>query len=75
MFWSLCAECTECLSQRRSAAVLMESRRGEGPTDEQGLYQRKWSDRVLTVYIRYVLKWAAGEKLGGGLKRDLVYEL
>ena len=59
MFWSLCAECVEFLSQRRSGAVLMESRHGEGQTDKQGLYQRKRSDRVLTTYIRYVLGWAA----------------
>ena len=55
MFWSLCAECVEFLSQRRSEAVLVESRHGEGQTDEQGLCQRKRSDRVLTTYIRYVL--------------------
>ena len=28
---------------------LMVSRPGEGQTDKQGLYQRKWSDRVLTT--------------------------
>ena len=32
MFWSLCAECVEFLSQRRIGAVLMESRHGEGQT-------------------------------------------
>ena len=63
MFWSLCAECVEFLSQRRSDAVLMESRHAEGQTDKQGLYQRKKrSDRVLTTYIRYVLGWAASEE-------------
>ena len=41
MFWSLYAECVEFLSQRRSRAVLMESRHGEGQTDKQGLYQKK----------------------------------
>ena len=46
MFCSLCAECVEFLSQRRSRAVLMESRRGEGQTDKQGLYQRKRNDSV-----------------------------
>ena len=46
MFWSLCAECVEFLSHRRSGAILMESRHGEGQTDKQGLYQRKKSDRV-----------------------------
>ena len=55
MFWSLCAECVEFLSQRRSGAVLVESRHRESQTDKQGLYQRKRSDRVLTTYIRYVL--------------------
>ena len=55
MFWSLCAECVEFLIQIRSGAVLMESRHGEAQTDQQGLYQRKTSDRVLTTYIRYVL--------------------
>ena len=55
MFWSLCAECVELLSQRRSGAVLMEGRHAEGQTDKLGLYQRKRSDRVLTTYIRYVL--------------------
>ena len=49
MFWSLCAECIEFLSQRRSGAVLMESRHGEGQTDKEGLYQRKRSDRLLTT--------------------------
>ena len=44
MFWSLCAECVEFLSQRRSWAVLMESRHGEGQTDMHGLYQRNRSD-------------------------------
>ena len=62
MFWSLCAECLEFLSQRRSGAVLMESRYGEGQTDKQGLYQRKRSDSVLTAYNRYVLGWAASEE-------------
>ena len=62
MFWSLCAECVEFLSQRRSGADLMESRRGEGQTDKQGLNQRKRSDIVLTTYIRYVLGWAASEE-------------
>ena len=41
MFWSLFAECLEFLSQKRSGAVLMESKQGEGQTDKQGLYQRK----------------------------------
>ena len=41
MFWSSCAECVEFLSQRRSRAVLMESRHGEGQAAKQGLYQRK----------------------------------
>ena len=49
MFWSLCAECVEFLSQRRSGAVLVESRHRESQTDKQGLYQRKRSDRVLTT--------------------------
>ena len=62
MFWSLCAECVEFLSQRRSRAVLMESRHSEGQTDKEGLYQRKRSDRVLTTYIRYVLRWATSEE-------------
>ena len=62
MFWSLCAECVEFLSQRSSGAVLKESRHREGQTDKQGLYQRKRNDRVLTTYIRYVLGWAASEE-------------
>ena len=62
LFWSLCAECVEFLSQMRSGAVLMESRHGDGQTDKQGLYQRKRSDRVLTTYIQYVLGWAASEE-------------
>ena len=45
-FWSLCAEGAEFLSQRRSGAVLMESRHGDGQTDKQGLYQRKRSDKI-----------------------------
>ena len=62
MFWSLCAECVEFLSKRRSGAVLMESRHGEGQTDNPGLCQRKRSDRVLTTYIRNVLGWATSEE-------------
>ena len=62
MFWPLCAECVEFLSQKKSGAVLMESRYGEDQTDKQELYQRKRSDRVLTTYIRYVLGWAASEE-------------
>ena len=50
MFWSLCAECVEFLSQMRIGAVLMENRHG-GQTDKQGLYQRKRSDRVLTMCL------------------------
>ena len=48
LFWFLCAECVEFLSQMRSGAVLIESRHGEGQTDKQGLYQRKRSDTALT---------------------------
>ena len=36
MIWPLWAECAEFLSQRRSGAVLMESRHGEGQADKQG---------------------------------------
>ena len=53
----------------------MESRHGEGQTDKQGLYQRKGSDRVFTIYTRYVLGWAASEEFRGGVKHDLVQEL
>ena len=60
--WSLCAECVEFLSKRRSGVVLMESRHGEGQTDKQGLCQRKRSDTVLTTYTRYMLGWAASEE-------------
>ena len=63
MFWSLSAECVEFLSQRGSRTVSMESRHGEGQTDKQELHQRKRSNRVLTVYTRYVLGWAASEEL------------
>ena len=35
IFWSLCAECVEFLSQMRSGAVLMESRHGTGQTDSK----------------------------------------
>ena len=35
-FWSLCAECIEFWSQRKSGAALMESRHGEGQTDKTG---------------------------------------
>ena len=62
MFWFLCAQCVEFLNQRRSGAVSMESRLGEGQTDKQGLHQRKGSDTVLTAYTRYVLGWAASEE-------------
>ena len=50
------------LESKEERSFLMESRHGEGQTDEQGLYQRKRSDRVLTTYIRYVLGWAASEE-------------
>ena len=62
VFWSLCAECVEFLSQMRSGAVLVESRHREGQTDKQGLYQRKRSDKVLTTYIQYVFGWATSEE-------------
>ena len=75
MLWSFCAECVEFLSQRKSGAVLVESRHGEGQTDKHGLYQRKRSDRVLTTYIRYVLGWATSEEFWEGVKHGLVYEL
>ena len=58
MFWYLCAEWIEFLSQRRSRAVLMKSRHEEGQTVKQGLYQRKRGDRVLTTFISDVLGWA-----------------
>ena len=74
MFWSLWAEYVQFLSQRRSGAVLMECRQGEGQTNKHGLYQRKRSDRVLTTYTRYVPGWAASEEFWGGVKHDLVYE-
>ena len=41
MFWSLCAECVEFLSQRRNGAVLMESRHGEGQTDKRAVSEKK----------------------------------
>ena len=40
MFWSLCAECVEFLSQMKSGAVLMDSRHGEGQTKKQRLCQK-----------------------------------
>ena len=55
MFWSLCAECVEFLSQKKSHAVLMESRLREGETDQQGLYQRKRSDRNCGVALYLAL--------------------
>ena len=63
------------LSQRRSGAVSMESRHGDGQTDKQGLHQRKRSDGVLTAYTRYVFGQAASEGFRGGVKHDLVHEL
>ena len=62
MFWSLCAKCVEFLSQMRTGTILMESRHGEGQTDKRGLFERKRSDRVLTTYIPYVLRWTASEE-------------
>ena len=41
MFWSLCAECVEFLSQRRRGAVLMDSRHGEDHTDKQETVSEK----------------------------------
>ena len=49
MFWYLCVECVEFLSQMRSGAVLMESRHGEGQTDKQGLYQRKKEEQMMMM--------------------------
>ena len=74
-FLLLCAECVEFLSQRRSGAISTESRHEEDQTDKQELYQRKRSDRVLTTYTRYVLRWAASEKFWGRMKHGFVYEL
>ena len=62
MCLSLCAECVKFFSQRRSGAVLIESRHGEGQADKRGLYQKKMSERVLTTCIQYVLGWAASEE-------------
>ena len=53
----------------------MESRQEEGWAEEQGLYQRQKSDRVLRTYARYVLGWAVGEEFWGGVKHDPAYEL
>ena len=50
MFWPSCAEYVEFLSQKRSGAVLIESKHEEDQTDEQGLYQRKRHYRVVTTY-------------------------
>ena len=49
MFWPSCAECVEFLSQRRSGAVLMETRHRENQTAKQSLYQRERSHRVFTT--------------------------
>ena len=65
----------QILSQRKSGAVLIESRHEEGQTDKQRLHQRKSSDGVLTTYTRYVLLRAASEEFWGGVKHDLAYEL
>ena len=73
LFWISCAECVEFLSQRRSEAVLVESRH-EGQTDKEGLYQRKRSDRAPTAYTRYLLGWTASAEFLGEEKYDFVYE-
>ena len=44
MFWPLCVECMEFLSQKRSRAFLMESRCEKVRQKKQGLYQIKRSD-------------------------------
>ena len=54
MFQSLCAECIEFLSQRRSGDALMESRHEEGQTDKQGLHPRKRSG-MQTFFFSYTL--------------------
>ena len=56
--------CVEFLNYRRSEAVFKKSRHEEGQTDKQELYQRKRSDRVLTIYrpTLYVLGQAASEE-------------
>ena len=50
------------LESEEERGCLNRERHGEGQTDEQGLYQRKRSDRVLIAYIRYMLGWAASEE-------------
>ena len=72
MFWSLCGESVEFLSQGRSG-VFMENRHVEGQTEKQELYPGKRSDRVLTAW--YLLGWAGSEEFRGGVKHDLVYGL
>ena len=53
----------------------MESRHEEGQTNQQGLYQRKGSDKVLTTYTQYMTGWAASEEFCGEMKHILIYEL
>ena len=52
----------------------MESRHGGGQTDEQGLYQRKRSDGVLTAYTRYVFGQAASEGFQGNMISFMSFE-
>ena len=74
MFWSLCAECVEFLSQKRSGAVLMESRRGEGQTDKQGLYQRNTSDRVTSKPFGSMVKTKLLDRMGKKKKKGCYFE-
>ena len=57
LFWSLCPEYVEFLGQRKSGAVLVESKHEEGQADKQGLYPRKRGDRVLRTYTETKHPW------------------
>ena len=62
MFWSLCAKCVEFLSQRRSGAVLTESRHGEGQSDKRELFQKEKKKGVESVDNLYSIRAGMGSQ-------------
>ena len=67
MCWSLCADCVHFFSQRRSGAVLMESRYEEGQTDRGCIREKRVAPSAVLLFMltyrRFLFK--AGKKING----------